>query len=168
LDGFDFAMELGGGFYMFERGYDKFFCEYLKAGDPDATPEELAVLARHRDYRIRRRVAENPSTPPELFDELSKDQDPDVRIAVGINPAADTFLKLRLACDHNATVRLGLAHEPGTPEIVLHQLEHDENAWVAAEAKRALEILAANRNGSGVADFARYHDRHEGQGQRAS
>lgn len=140
---------------MFECGYEKSFCEYLKAGDIDAKPEELAVLSKHSDYRVRRRVAENPSAPTEILKDLANDPDADVRIAAGTNPATETYVKLRLSCDADTTVRFGLAQEITMPEIVLHQLVHDENAWVATEARRTLEIQYANNaeRNAGAADL---------------
>jgi hypothetical protein len=140
---------------MFDCGYERSFCEYLKAGDPNATVEELQVLARHSDYRIRRRVAENPSAPRAVLQELANDVDFDVRIAAGTNGAMDINTKLRMACDSDPTVRLGLAHDVAMPVIVLHQLAHDENAWVAGQARRTLEIIETNKSiGGKVADFA--------------
>jgi hypothetical protein len=147
---------------MFECGYERSFCEYVKAGDPQATPEELKLLAGHSDYRIRRRVAENPSAPQEVLRTLADDVDFDVRIAAGTNPAMDSEVKLRLACDSNPTVRLGLAHDIATPLTVLHQLVYDENAWVAGQARRTLEIIEANKSiGTNIADFAWHKQRRE-------
>jgi hypothetical protein len=155
--------------FMFECGYARSFCEYLKAGDPNATAEELKVLAGHADYRIRRRVAENPATPAETLQQLANDVDFDVRIAVGVNPATDTYVKLRLACDRDPTVRLGLAHEITMPLIVLHQLTHDENAWVAGQARRTLEIIEANKamQPADIADFAWHKQRRKEADQSA-
>lgn len=139
---------------MFNCGYERYFCEYLKAGDPNATQEELSILSKHSDLRVRRRVAENPATPQHILYALASDSTADVRIAAGLNPNLDSYMKLRLACDADPTVRLGLAHEVVTPEIVLHQLTHDENAWVAGQARRTLEIIQANaKKESDVARF---------------
>jgi hypothetical protein len=152
---------------MFDCGYERSFCEYLKAGDPSARPEELAILAEHSDYRVRRRVAENTSTPEEVLKKLVKDADSDVRIAVGTNPITETHLKLRLSCDADTTVRLGLAQDITTPEIVLHQLINDDNAWVSGEARRTLQIQQANnqRSNASAADFMRFKQ-NRGQNER--
>lgn len=139
---------------------EKLFDEYVKAGDTAASLSELSLLSKHADPRVRRRVAENVRTSEKLLTRLAIDEKADVRIAVGTNPVTPHAIKLLLCEDPDPTVRLGLAHDVQTPENILQALTEDDNAWVAAEARRTLEIVAHNRRlTSSCAEFTNWKKR---------
>ena len=146
---------------------DKFFDNYVKAGDTAASFNELNLLSKHADPRIRRRVAENVRTSEKILTRLSLDENTDVRIAVGTNPVAPHAIKQLLSEDPDATVRLGLAHDVLMPEDILQILLEDNNAWVSGEARRTLEIVAHNRRlVSGCAEFSDWKKRKDERSAR--
>jgi hypothetical protein len=114
---------------------------YLKAGCPETSIEQLALLAYDDNNKIRMRVAENPTTPREVLEYLSKDKDPDVRLAVAANRSSPPETIHLLAHDADPTVRHGLAEDPGTPVDVLKILSNDSNPYVSCRARKTMQAL---------------------------
>lgn len=115
--------------------------EYIKAGSPQVSPEQLALLAYSGHPKIRMRVAENPRTPEEVLEFLSRDRDPDVRLAVGTGRHTPPYLIYKLARDHDPTVRHGIAEDVQAPPEILTFLAEDDNAYVSCRALKTLESL---------------------------
>lgn len=111
---------------------------YINAGSPDTSADHLALLALSKNFRIRRRVAENCKTPSEALEKLASDQHPEVRLAAAANPSTPVDITYRLAYDEDATVRFGLAEDPNMPLGVLKILSLDENPYVSCRAKRTM------------------------------
>lgn len=116
--------------------------EYLKAGDPQTSLDELKVLVSGNSARVRRRVAENSNTPQELLEILAADEDQEVRIAVATNPLTPYWLVERLAADASIHVRFEMAEDPNLPPSVIQALAEDENPYVRDQARRTLDGLA--------------------------
>lgn len=134
--------------------------DYIKAGAPETTPQELAALSMSLLPAVRRRVAENENTPADILERLSYDVNPDVRIAVGLNKAVDENVIAQLTCDEDPDVRLWLASISYLPEELLQQLCEDENPHVAQQASR----MIASRNDAIVqiiVSFEFFSDDHE-------
>lgn len=115
--------------------------KYIKAGNPDTSPEELMLLASDDIDHVRRRVGENLRTPIEVLARLSEDGNAEVRIAVGENPATPPAVLAKLVADHDPDVRYSLAENPHVPASFLHQLAEDDNPYVSHRAKRTLRLL---------------------------
>jgi hypothetical protein len=60
--------------------------KYARAGDLTTSMEDLTVLSRDSDPRVRRAVARNLATAPQVLKSLSRDEHPWVRRAAGANP----------------------------------------------------------------------------------
>jgi hypothetical protein len=114
---------------------------YLKAGSPETSPSQLAVLAYSDNHKIRIRVAENPRTPPELLSHLAKDSESDVRLAVATNRSCPAPVVRMLASDADPTVRHGLAEDPNTRFEVLRILTNDPNPYVSCRARKTMQAL---------------------------
>lgn len=112
--------------------------DYIKAGAPETTPQELAALSMSMLPAVRRRVAENENTPADILERLSYDVDSDVRIAVGLNKVVNENVMAKLVCDEDPDVRLWLASISYLPEEFLQQLCEDENPHVAQQASRMI------------------------------
>lgn len=112
--------------------------DYLKAGAPETTPQELAALSMSMFPAVRRRVAENENTPADILERLSYDVDSDVRIAVGMNKTVNENVLAQLVSDEDDNVRLWLASVSYLPEEFLQQLSEDENPHVAQQAYRMI------------------------------
>ncbi|HEY9792465.1 MAG TPA: HEAT repeat domain-containing protein [Candidatus Obscuribacterales bacterium] len=114
---------------------------YLRAGDPEVSEQQLALLANSENSRIRMRVAENPRATRRILEKLAVDTDPDVRLAVATNRSSPRYLIEQLALDKDATIRHGIAEDPLTPLTLLQQLCHDGNPYVSCRAKKTLTGL---------------------------
>lgn len=112
--------------------------DYIRAGAPETTPQELAALSMSILPDVRRRVAENENTPADILERLSYDVDSDVRIAVGLNKVVNENVIAHLACDEDPDVRLWLASISYLPEEFLQQLCEDDNPHVAQQASRMI------------------------------
>lgn len=112
--------------------------DYIKAGAPETTPQELAVLSMSLLPSVRRRVAENENTPADILERLSYDVDSDVRIAVGLNKTVSENVIAQLVNDEDDDVRLWLASVSYLPEKFLQQLSEDENPHIAQQAYRMI------------------------------
>lgn len=115
---------------------------YIKAGHPDTTPDELRALSSDTDALVRRRVAENPNCPESVLRELSDDRHSEVRIAVGSNGSTPKDILQKLVQDEDLDVCLGMADDLNLPKDVLQDLADHDNPYVADQARRALEGLA--------------------------
>ncbi len=113
--------------------------EYLRAGNTDASCDDLRALIRVESARVRRRVAENSRCPEELLKILASDRDQEVRIAVATNPVTPHWLVERLAADESIHVRFEMAEDPNLPGEIIEQLAQDENPYVSDRARRTLE-----------------------------
>ncbi len=114
---------------------------YLKAGCPETSKEQLALLAYSENHKIRMRVAENPAAPREVLEYLSKDKDADVRLAVATNRSSPPEIIYILAHDADPTVRHGLAEDPLTPANILELLSEDGNPYVSCRARKTMQAL---------------------------
>lgn len=114
---------------------------YLKAGSPQTSKGQLAILAYSDNHRIRMRVAENPRTPPELLAHLATDTEADVRLAVATNRSCPVSIAKKLAHDEDPTVRHGLAEDPNTRFEVLRVLADDSNPYVSCRARKTMQAL---------------------------
>jgi len=114
---------------------------YLKAGNPETSQNQLAVLAYSDNHRIRMRVAENPRTPTELLAHLANDTASDVRLAVATNRSCPLSIVQKLAHDEDPTVRHGLAEDPNTRFEVLRILADDPNPYVSCRARKTMQAL---------------------------
>ena len=78
---------------------DSLDIKLIIAGNWMTSAETLAILAKHKDSKIRRRVASNFNTSTETLDMLSSDKDKNVRmnVAGNSNTGADTLDKLAKA-----------------------------------------------------------------------
>jgi hypothetical protein len=126
--------------------------QYILAGSPEVTSEQLRTLADHFCDKIRLRVAENPKTSAELLFNLSRDANHDVRVAVAGNSNCDRSTLIRLLRDDDVVVRHGIAQNISTPLVLLEYLATDENGWVRGEAIKTLEIIEGNNVRDEVAD----------------
>jgi hypothetical protein len=93
------------------------------AGDPNTSPDILAILARHEDPWVRWSVASNPSTPVEVLDGFTDETSVIALSRLAQNPSitADTLIKL--AQKDNYTVRQYAAKHPNCPAAVKLWLE---------------------------------------------
>ncbi|MBI1272384.1 hypothetical protein GC174_18315 [bacterium] len=115
--------------------------DYVKAGDPGQSADQLWKLYYLDCSRIRVRLAENPSIPDDMLKELIADAEGEVRAAVCRNPRADRLMLERLVMDDDINVRLELAHEPNLPRHLLECLMEDDNPYVRDIAEGTLDIV---------------------------
>jgi hypothetical protein len=114
------------------------------ARDPDTSPERLAELADHEDFRVRMEVAENPGTPLHVLERLAEDID--FSYSLASNPKAPPELLARLvdledeAGDDFFETRSAVAGNPGTPPELLAKLAE----VVGDKAGEILYEVAAN------------------------
>ena len=78
---------------------------YLRAGCPSTSCNQLRELARSSIPAVRRRVAENREAPVDVLRSLAYDQDPEVRAAVGLNKSTPPDVVFLLVRDENVDVR---------------------------------------------------------------
>jgi hypothetical protein len=116
--------------------------DYIKAGHPETTSEELRALSSDTDALVRRRVAENPNCPGDVLTALSDDSDSEVRIAVGSDGSTPKQVLQKLARDEDLDVCLGMADDLNLPKDVLQDLADHDNPYISDQARRALEGLA--------------------------
>jgi len=129
---------------------------YIRAGHADTSADELWVLSRHAEMRIRRRVAENERTPVHVLLALAADPDPEVRLASALHPATPETVTFHLVRDECVDVRYALAEDCQVPAGVLLMLARDENPYVADRAMRTL----SRRGGHPTAALERDHTAH--------
>lgn len=115
--------------------------QYILAGSPHTSREQLRVLAEHFCDKIRIRVAENPKTPADVLRNFAHDANHDVRVAVAGNESCEQSVIYALARDSDVVVRHGLAQNIATPRVILEELADDDNGWVRGEALKTLHIL---------------------------
>lgn len=114
---------------------------YIQAGNPETSSEQLARLAASRNHKIRLRVAENSNTPPDILESLAGDEHHDVRLAVAVNQSTPVDITYRLAYDDDVSVRYGLAEDTNVPVGVLKILSKDDNPYVSCRAQKTLDTL---------------------------
>lgn len=120
------------------------------AEHPDATPEQLAALAREHEHAvIREHVAGHPHTPADLLADLAGDGEGAVRLQVARNPSTPPGALARLAADGRYAVREAVAAHPLTPPEVVVALLQDPNERVALVAR--LRALSATDGSLGRA-----------------
>lgn len=112
--------------------------DYIAAGCPDSSEEDLRQLSKSEVAAIRRRVAENPRVPSEVLKKLAADNDYHVRIAVGLNRSCELSIITDLIYDENPDVRFWLASTSYLPERLIFELTEDPNPFVADRARRTL------------------------------
>ncbi|MFA6212721.1 MAG: hypothetical protein WCT03_05610 [Candidatus Obscuribacterales bacterium] len=115
---------------------------YIFAGSPNTPDFVLEKLARSDSERIRQRVAENCNTNPMVLIDLVSDSSVEVRLAVATNANLPLLWMRFMTYDQSADVRLGMAENVLAPPPVLLQLARDENPFVAARARKSIEMRA--------------------------
>jgi hypothetical protein len=118
---------------------DEIHADYIKAGAPATTAQELGSLSTSQLPAIRRRIAENENTPANILERLSHDDYANVRAAVALNKTSPENVILRLAGDTNADVRHALASTSYVSEAILQLLSRDDNPHVAHRASQMLK-----------------------------
>ncbi len=118
------------------------FQQYLRAGHPSVTEEQLTNLASHESQYIRLRVAEHERTPGDVLELLSQDQNSEIRATVAAHRKIPLHVLNRLSIDDNCDVRLEIASDPNVPHSILSKLAEDENPYVSHQAKRTLQKRA--------------------------
>lgn len=119
---------------------DEWLQDYLNAGKPETSANELRRLAKSNTDRVRLRVAENERAPQDVLTLLASDSNPDVRIAVALNGSTPSSLLKRLVKDSDPSVRYAIAEDPNTSRQILLQLCDDPNPYVAVRATRTLNL----------------------------
>ena len=82
----------------------------------------LMSLAKHKDLKIRLKVARNPGTPAEVLTALSKDKDVYLRSVVASNAITPVAVLEVLATDKWPVVLSSTAANPSTPMALRHHL----------------------------------------------
>ena len=104
------------------------------AENPSCPVTLLELLAKDKESIVRRNVAYNPSCPIHLLELLAKDEDSRVRNSVALNPSCPEKLRIslleHLAKDENSYVRLSVAENPSCPVHLLELLAKDEDRWI--------------------------------------
>lgn len=98
--------------------------------DPDASPSDLAPLARHWDEYVRERVASHGNTPGPALMEMASDTCLDVVAEVAENESTPGEALAVLATSTYATVRVAVAGNRSTPRGTLGILAKDEDVEV--------------------------------------
>ena len=134
------------------------------SANPNCSIHLLELLAKDKDYDVRRSVAENPSCPEKLrislLEHLAKDEDRWIRRRVALNPSCPVTLLELLAKDEDSRVRNSVALNPSCPEklriSLLEPLAKDEESGVRRSVAEnpscpvhLLELLAKDKD-SGV------------------
>ncbi len=100
------------------------------------TPEHiLKLLARDKDVNVRDSVVWNTNTPIEAIELLARDKNSVVR-AYAVRRVSSESLLEKLADDRNAEVREEVALNTHTPAEVLRKLVNDTNKYVRDAASR--------------------------------
>lgn len=123
---------------------NSWFPDYIKAGSDllnSQTSELLERLSKHKDARVRRRLAENRCCPKAILEALSRDAEAEVRSAVALNSETPVDVVFALALDTDPTVRFAMAEDLGLPSGVLRVLLRDENPYVSCRARKTLSLL---------------------------
>jgi hypothetical protein len=117
------------------------FNDYIKAGNPETSADELRRMAESFSAFIRLRVAENVATPEDILSELADDPNPEVRIAVAVNPRTRASDCARIIADADVDVRMGIAADLAAPYFALKKLSEDDNPYVKVQAQRTMRHL---------------------------
>ena len=103
------------------------------SANPNCSIHLLELLAKDKDYDVRRSVAENPSCLVTLLELLAKDEDSRVRNSVALNPSCPEKLRIslleHLAKDEDRWIRHRVAENPSCPVHLLELLAKDEDRW---------------------------------------
>lgn len=93
---------------MFKKVFDIF------SGKKPIDYDEAKKLARHKNAKVRKKLAQREDLPAEILYFLAEDKNADVRLAIAKNIAAPRQADLLLSRDSVDQVRLGLAEKIAT------------------------------------------------------
>lgn len=97
------------------------------AGNPVTSVDDLVILSKHKNFKVRAKVAYNPATPDTILRLLAMDKDLRVRQAVTTNHHVPKDVLIFMARDRSALVRQGIASQIELPYSVSQILVQDEN-----------------------------------------
>ncbi|MEE9139168.1 MAG: DUF2336 domain-containing protein [Alphaproteobacteria bacterium] len=100
------------------------------------------VLVRHKDVKVRARLAARTDVPPHTLESLARDPEPEVRRKIAANSNTPRHTDFLLAHDEDTRVRFDLAQKIGQLAPGLTAGEQDE---VRRLTYRVLEILARDQ-----------------------
>lgn len=100
---------------------------------------EAKKLARHKDVKVRLKLAQREDLVPEILYFLAEDPSPQVRLAIAKNIASPRQADLLLCRDEDDGVRTGLA---GKIEAILPDLSNDEMDAVKLATHEVIKHLA--------------------------
>ena len=138
-----------------------------EARDPQTTPERLAELVGHQDWRVRAAVASNPQVRPLDLAHLITDDRVEVRAALAGSPAVQPSMLRALARSPEVDVRTAVARSRLTPPDVLESLapadaapsirrEVAANPHTPARVLQALAVAADERTRDYASAQVRY------------
>ena len=120
--------------------------------------EEAKKLARHKDVKVRKKLAQREDLPQEILYFLAEDKSAAVRQAIAQNVTAPKQADLLLCRDSDDDVRYGLAEKIGrlmpglspseldkvheVTHLVLEQLAHDQAVRVRRILSETLQDIA--------------------------
>ena len=104
--------------------------------------EEAKRLARHKDIKVRLKLAQREDLMEEILYFLAEDKSPEVRLAIAKNIAAPRQADLLLSRDKDDGVRSGLAGKIGT---LLPDLTRDELDKIRQATHEVIEHLAKDQ-----------------------
>jgi len=120
--------------------------------------DEAKKLARHKNVKVRLKLAKREDLPPEILYFLAEDKSPAVRQAIAKNVAAPRQADLLLSSDSDAAVRVGLVEkisrllpdltQPERDKVrevthqILVQLAHDQALRVRRILSETLQDIA--------------------------
>ncbi len=111
-------------------------------GKSDLDYEQVKKLARHKDVKVRLKLARREDLPQEILYFLAEDRSAAVRKAIAENPSAPKQADLLLSRDSDDDVRVGLAEKIGSlmPGLSPNELDH-----VQESTQQILEQLARDQ-----------------------
>lgn len=111
-------------------------------GKSSVSYEDAKKLARHKDVKVRLKLAQREDLPPEVLYFLAEDSSPQVRQAIARNIAAPRQADLLLSRDTDDGVRSGLAEKISR---LLPGLSADELNKVRQATHEVLDALARDQ-----------------------
>lgn len=121
---------------MFKRLWQKF------KGRDRLDYDQAKRLARHKNAKVRRQLAEREDLPSEILYFLAEDTSPDVRLAIAKNIATPRQADLLLSKDSDVDVRAGLAQKIAK---LMPGLDSDELKKVQAVTHQVIDELARDQ-----------------------